>query len=115
MPEDISATHTMVSCNVLIFDGTDACIGTRFIVKKSDLDAELAAGTYTNGNQGTMTAAQMWVMDLGTLNANGTAATYPSYGDRNFYDATSTTAAMGSMGIETIQGALVSIDGNSLP
>ena len=57
----------------------------------------------------------MWVMDLGTLNANGTAATYPSYGDRNFYDATSTTAAMGSMGIETIQGALVSIDGNSLP
>ena len=57
----------------------------------------------------------MWVMDLGTLNANGTAATYPSYGDRNFYDATSTTAAQGSMGIETIQGALVSIDGNSLP
>ena len=115
MPEDISATHAMVSCTVIIFDGTDACIGTRFIVKKSDLDAELAAGTYTNGNQGTMTAAQMWVMDLGTLNANGTAATYPSYGDRNFYDATSTTAAMGSMGIETIQGALVSIDGNSLP
>ena len=115
MPEDISATHAMVSCTVIIFDGTDACIGTRFIVKKSDLDAELAAGTYTNGNHATMTAAQMWVMDLGTLNANGTAATYPSYGDRNFYDATSTTAAQGSMGIETIQGALVSIDGNSLP
>ena len=50
MPEDISATHAMVSCTVIIFDGTDACIGTRFIVKKSDLDAELAAGTYTNGN-----------------------------------------------------------------
>ena len=120
MPEDISATHAMVSCTVIIFDGTDACIGTRFIVKKSDLDIALAGGngtigSYTNGNHGTMTAAQMWVMDLGTLNANGTAATYPSYGDRNFYDATSTTAAQGSMGIETIQGALVSIDGNSLP
>ena len=24
LPEDISETHTMVSCNVLIFDGTDA-------------------------------------------------------------------------------------------
>ena len=120
MPEDISATHAMVSCTVIIFDGTDACIGTRFIVKKADLDIALAGGngtigSYTNGNHGTMTAAQMWVMDLGTLNANGTAATYPSYGDRNFYDATSTTAAQGSMGIETIQGALVSIDGNSLP
>ena len=115
MPEDISATHAMVSCTVIIFDGTDACIGTRFIVKKTDLAAELAAGTYTNGNHATMTAAQMWVMDLGTLDANGDILTYPSYGDRNYYDATSTTAAMGSMGIETIQGALVSIDGNSLP
>ena len=115
MPEDISATHAMVSCTVIIFDGTDACIGTRFIVKKSDLDAELAAGTYTNGNHATMTAAQMWVMDLVLLMPMVLHSTYPSYGDRNFYDATSTTAAQGSMGIETIQGALVSIDGNSLP
>ena len=118
MPEDISATHAMVSCTVIIFDGTDACIGTRFIVKKTDLAAELAAGTYTNGNHATMEAHEMWVMDLGTLSSASNSATitsYPSYGDRNYYDATSTTAAMGSMGIETIQGALVSIDGNSLP
>ena len=55
-------------------------------------------------------------MDLGTLDANGDAFLLtPSYGDRNFYDATSTTAAQGSMGIETIQGAVISIDGNSLP
>ena len=118
MPEDISATHAMVSCTVIIFDGTDACIGTRFIVKKTDLAAELAAGTYTNGNHATMEAHEMWVQDLGTLSSASNSATitaYPTYGDRNFYDAASTTAAMGSMGIETIQGALVSIDGNSLP
>ena len=117
MPEDISATHAMVSCTVIIFDGTDACIGTRFIVKKTDLDTVLANGTYTNGSL-TSSAANapiMWVADLGTLNADGTAATYPTYGDRNYYDAASTTAAMGSMGIETASGALVSIDGNSLP
>jgi outer membrane receptor protein involved in Fe transport len=117
MPEDISATHAMVSCTVIIFDGTDACIGTRFIVKKSDLDTVLANGTYTNGSltSSAANAPLMWVADLGTLNADGTAATYPTYGDRNYYDAASTTAAMGSMGIETASGALVSIDGNSLP
>ena len=86
MPEDISATHAMVSCTVIIFDGTDACIGTRFIVKKTDLDDQLANGTYTNGTAG-LTAAQMWVMDLGTLDANGGVLTYPTYGDRNYYDA----------------------------
>ena len=118
MPEDISATHAMVSCTVIIFDGTDACIGTRFIVKKTDLAAELAAGTYTNGNHATKEAHEMWVDDLGTLSSaanNATITAYPTYGDRNYYDAASTTAAMGSMGIETASGALVSIDGNSLP
>ncbi len=115
MPEDISATHTMVSCNVLIFDGTDACIGTRFIVKKSDLDKELADGTYTNGNQATMNAAAMWQMDLGTLNADGTAKTYPTYGDRNLYDADSSSGLAHFMDIETSGGANVSIKGNSLP
>ncbi len=118
MPEDISATHAMVSCTVIIFDGTDACIGTRFIVKKTDLATALANGTYTNGNHATKAAHEMWVDDLGTLSSASNSATitaYPTYGDRNYYDAASTTAAMGSMGIETIQGALVSIDGNSLP
>ena len=122
MPEDISATHAMVSCTVIIFDGTDACIGTRFIVKKSDLAAALANGTYTNGNHtqenGSLDAHQMWVQDLGTLSSasnNATILSYPTYGDRNFYDAASTSQLQGSMGIETIQGALVSIDGNSLP
>ena len=118
MPEDISATHAMVSCTVIIFDGTDACIGTRFIVKKTDLAAELAAGTYTNGNHATKAAHEMWVDDLGTLSSASNSATitaYPTYGDRNYYDATSTTAAMGSMGIETSSGATVSIEGNSLP
>ncbi|MFL2747803.1 MAG: TonB-dependent receptor domain-containing protein, partial [Gammaproteobacteria bacterium] len=117
-PEDMSATHTMVSCTVIIFDGTDACIGTRFIVKKTDLAAELAAGTYTNGNHATKAAHEMWVDDLGTLSSASNSATitaYPTYGDRNYYDATSTTAAMGSMGIETSSGATVSIEGNSLP
>ena len=104
----------MVSCTVIIFDGTDACIGTRFIVKKSDLATELADGTYTNGTAG-LTAAQMWVMDLGTLNANGTAATYPSYGDRNYYDAASYASIPGFMNVETSGGANVSIKGNSLP
>ena len=33
MPEDISSTHQMVRCTVLIFDGTDACIGSGFVVK----------------------------------------------------------------------------------
>ncbi len=120
LPEDISATHTMVSCTVIIFDGTDACIGTRFIVKKADLDIAIAGGNlasggtigaYTNGTAG-LTSAQMWAMDLGTLDANGNVLTYPTYGDRNYYDAASQT---GKMNIETIQGALVSIDGNSLP
>jgi len=119
MPEDISATHAMVSCNVLIFDGTDACIGTRFIVKKSDLDAVLASGDYTNGNhtveKGSKTAAEMWVQDLGTLNNDGTAKTYPSYGDRNFYDADSYKLVTRFMDIETSGGANVSIKGNSLP
>jgi outer membrane receptor protein involved in Fe transport len=118
MPEDISATHAMVSCTVIIFDGTDACIGTRFIVKKTDLATALANGTYTNGNHGTKAAHEMWVDDLGTLSSASNSATitaYPTYGDRNYYDAASTTAAQGSMGIETNQGALVSIDGNSLP
>ena len=122
MPEDISATPAMVSCTVIIFDGTDACIGTRFIVKKTDLAAALADGSYTNGNhtaaKGSKSAHEMWVADLGTLSSASNSATilsYPTYGDRNFYDAASTTAALGSMGIETIQGALVSIDGNSLP
>ena len=115
LPEDISATHTMVSCNVLIFDGTDACIGTRFIVKKTDLDTVLASGDYTNGSQATMTAAQMWVMDLGTLNNDGTAKTYPTYGDRNLYDASSSSGLAHFMNIETSGGKNVSIKGNSLP
>ena len=115
LPEDISATHTMVSCNVLIFDGSDACIGTRFIVKKTDLDAVLASGDYTNGSQATMTAAQMWVMDLGTLNGDGTAKTYPTYGDRNLYDASSSSGLSYFMNIETSGGKNVSIKGNSLP
>jgi outer membrane receptor protein involved in Fe transport len=115
LPEDISATHTMVSCNVLIFDGTDACIGTRFIVKKSDLAAQLQAGTYTNGSHETMTSAQMWVMDLGTLDGSGNILTYPTYGDRNYYDADSYKLVTGFMDVETSGGANVSIKGNSLP
>ena len=114
-PEDMSATHTMVSCTVIIFDGTDACIGTRFIVKKTDLAAELNAGTYTNGNHATMTAAQMWVMDLGTIDGSGNITAYPTYGDRNYYDAASYTSITGFMNVETSGGANVSIKGNSLP
>ncbi len=118
LPEDISATHTMVSCNVLIFDGTDACIGTRFIVEKTKLDAAIAPGAakpYTNGNQATMTAAQMWVMDLGTLDGSGNVLTYPTYGDRNLYDASSSSGLAHFMDIETSGGKNVSIKGNSLP
>ncbi len=122
MPEDISATHAMISCTVIIFDGTDACIGTRFIVKKTDLAAALADGSYTNGNHtaanGSKAAHEMWVEDLGTLSAASNSATitaYPTYGDRNFYDASSTTVAMGSMEITTSGGKTVSIKGNSLP
>ena len=118
MPEDISATHAMVSCNILIFDGTDACIGTRFIVEKTALAAELAAGTYTNGKHATKASHEMWVEDLGTLSSASNSATilsYPSYGDRNYYDADSYKLVTGFMDIETSGGANVSIKGNSLP
>ena len=118
LPEDISDTHTMVSCNVLIFDGTDACIGTRFIVKKTDLAAALASGDYTNGNQATMEAWEMWVMDLGTLDGTSNSATilsYPTYGDRNLYDGSASSGLAHFMDIETSGGKNVSIKGNSLP
>ncbi|MFL2755256.1 MAG: TonB-dependent receptor domain-containing protein [Gammaproteobacteria bacterium] len=115
MPEDISATHAMLSCTVILFDSTDACIGTRFIVEKSELARELAAGTYTNGNHNTLTAAEMWVMDLGTLDGSGNILTYPTYGDRNYYDAPSFANISGFMNVETSGGATVSIKGNSLP
>jgi outer membrane receptor protein involved in Fe transport len=113
-PEDISATHQMVRCTVLIFDGTDACIGTGFIVKKSDLAAELSAGTYSNGTAG-LTAAQMWVMDLGAIDGSGNITAYPSYGDRNQYDAQSNSSASTFMDIETSSGVNVNVVGNELP
>jgi outer membrane receptor protein involved in Fe transport len=113
-PEDMSATHAMVSCTVILFDSSDACIGTRFLVLKTDLDTVLANGTYTNGTAD-KTAAEMWVMDLGTLNTDGTAATYPTYGDRNYYDAPSYSSIAGFMNLTTSGGATVSIKGNSLP
>ena len=118
LPEDISATHTMVSCNVLIFDGTDACIGTRFIVKKTDLAAKLSSGDYTNGNQATMEAWEMWIMDLGTLDGTSNSAnilSYPTYGDRNLYDGSASSGLAHFMNIETSGGKNVSIKGNSLP
>ena len=117
MPEDMSATHAMVSCTVILFDSSDACIGTRFLVLKSDLDTVLANGTYTNGTltPSAINSPLMWVADLGTLNTDGTAATYPSYGDRNYYDAPSYANIAGFMNLTTSGGATVSIKGNSLP
>ena len=113
-PEDISSTHQMVRCTVLIFDGTDACIGSGFVVKKSDLKAEFDAGTYTNGTAG-LTSAQMWVMDLGAVDGSGNITAYPSYGDRNYYDADSYTSIAGFMNIETSSGVNVNVVGNELP
>ena len=57
-------------------------------------------------------------MDLGTLSSASNSATilsYPTYGDRNFYDADSYKLVTGFMDVETSGGANVSIKGNSLP
>ena len=135
-----SDDYHLMRCTALLYDATAACIGTAFLVKKSDLNAAAAAiGTATaaavalaadQNNAAKQAAAAAanaalsipaadWIGGLGQItglpNAAGDTATaniYPSYGDRNKFDVAGTT---GLYNIPTFVGLNSPIKGNELP
>ena len=110
-----SDDYHLMRCTALLYDATAACIGTAFLVKKTDLNTAVAA----IGTANQSISAADWIGGLGQItgvaNAAGvtaTATTYPSYGDRNKFDIAGTA---GLYNIDTFVGLNSPIKGNELP